>query len=93
MYYVIYLTMHFNFSHEKNNLLKKERNISFEDAIKAIENGGVLDVLNHPTKSQIIFIIKMFDYVYAVPAVIENENCFFLKTVYPSRDLKKQYNI
>ena len=50
------------YSLEKNELLKELREISFEDVILAIENGGLLDDVEHPNKekypNQNIFIIN-----------------------------------
>ena len=87
---------HVRFSYEKNNLLKKERGVSFEDVILSIENGDLLDDLAHPNKekypSQDVFIIliRVKDYVYIVPYV-ESEDEIFLKTIIPSRQMKKKY--
>ena len=73
------------YSLEKNEILKKERNISFEDVILSIENGYLLDDIEHPNKekyqNQNIFIIlvQIKNYVYLVPYV-EEEDYIFLKT-------------
>ena len=40
----------FRWSHEKNETLKQERSISFEEIVLAIESGGLLDELKHPNK-------------------------------------------
>ena len=85
------------YSLEKNELLKKQRDISFEDVILAIENGKLLDDIEHPNKekysSQNIFIIliEIKSYVYLVPYV-EDDNSIFLKTIIPSRVMNKKYN-
>ncbi len=85
------------YSIEKNELLKKERNISFEDVILSIENGGLLDDIEHPNKekykNQNIFIVLVMikNYVYLVPYV-EEETYIFLKTIIPSRQMNKKYN-
>jgi len=85
------------FSLEKNEILKKERNISFEDVILSIEDGNLLDDIEHPNKdkypNQNIFIIlvKIKDYVYLVPYVEDNTS-IFLKTIIPSRQMNKKYN-
>ncbi len=71
---------------EKNEILKKERNIGFEDVILSIENGYLLDDIEHPNKekyqNQNIFIIlvKIKNYVYLVP-YMEEEDYIFLKTI------------
>ena len=74
----------------KNLLLKKEREISFEDVIYYIENEKIIDILEHPNKSkyhnQKIFVIQINDYVYLIPFV-ENDHKIFLKTIIPRRKL------
>jgi len=84
------------YSLEKNELLKKQRDISFEDIILSIDKGDLLDDIEHPNKekypNQNIFIIlvRVKDYVYLVPYV-EDENFIFLKTIIPSRQMSKKY--
>ncbi|WP_324282633.1 toxin [Cyanobacterium aponinum UTEX 3221] len=84
----------FNWNENKNNLLIKERNISFPDVVKAIKEGDLLDVIAHYNQEkysqQCIFIIKLRDYVYLVPFV-ESEQEIFLKTIIPSRKMTKKY--
>ena len=85
---------YFSWSPEKNELLKAERQISFDDVVFYIEQGYLLDVLEHPNqeryKGQKIFVVQMDDYVYLVPFV-ENDHEVFLKTIIPSRKATKQY--
>lgn len=84
----------FNWNENKNNLLIKERNISFPEVVKAIKEGDLLDVIDHYNKEkysqQSIFIIKLKDYVYLVPFVESNQE-IFLKTIIPSRKMTKKY--
>ena len=84
----------YNWNKEKNLLLKKERNFSFEQIVSHIESGDLLDIVQHPNKEEFahqkILILKIEDYVIAVPFV-ENDNERFLKTIIPSRKLTKQY--
>ncbi|SFV90484.1 hypothetical protein MNB_SV-4-1378 [hydrothermal vent metagenome] len=85
------------YSLEKNEILKASRDISFEDVILALEDGCLLDDIEHPNKekypNQKIFIILVVikDYVYLVPYV-EDETSIFLKTIIPSRKMNKKYN-
>lgn len=85
----------FNYSADKNTLLIKERNISFEEIIAAIEDGNVLAVMEHPNKDQFghqkIYVVHADDYVYLVPFVEEKNGGIFLKTIIPSRKAKKKY--
>lgn len=81
-------------SESKNALLKKQRNISFEDIESAISQGGLLDILPHHNlekyPNQKIFIVEVNSYIYYVPFV-ENEKEIFLKTIIPSRKYDKKY--
>lgn len=79
------------YSLEKNELLKIERDISFEDVILAIENGNLLDDIKYPNQNVFIILVKIKDYVYLVPYV-EDETSIFLKTIIPSRQMNKKYN-
>lgn len=88
--------MVFNWDNEKNQWLKKERNISFEQVLIAIESGDIVDILEHPNKkrftNQILILVAINDYVYAVPAVKnDNDEEYFLKTIYPSRKYTERY--
>ena len=85
---------YFNWNNEKNGKLREERGVSFEEVVLAIEKGQLLDILEHPNKdkydNQNIFVIKLYNYVWLVPFV-ENENEVFLKTIIPSRKATKKY--
>jgi len=84
----------YNWNKEKNLLLKKTRSISFEQIIIHIEQGDLIDIIQHPNSdkysNQKILIINVKNYIYAVPFV-ENGNERFLKTIIPSRKLTKKY--
>jgi len=76
---------------DKNTLLKHQRGVCFEDVAGIIEAGEELDMLPHPVrKNQQILVVRIHGYVHAVP-FIQTESGLFLKTIYPSRDLQKQY--
>ncbi len=84
----------FSWNEEKNELLKEERQISFEDVVFYIEQGFLLDVLEHPNqekyKGQKIFVVEIEDYAYLVP-FLEDEREIFLKTIIPSRKATRKY--
>ena len=86
---------HYEFSAEKNLLLIKERDISFEDAVAALDNDKLLDTIVHHNSarypSQEIYIIDINSYVYLVPFIRKNKQTVFLKTIFPSRKLTKKY--
>ncbi len=87
---------YFDWNKQKNELLKIERDVCFEDVLIAIESGQVLDIVEHPEKkrypNQKILIININNYAYLVP-FIEDKEKIFLKTIIPSRKATKKYII
>lgn len=79
---------------QKNDWLKTQRGISFEEVILHIVAGDLLDVTEHPHpdkyEGQQIFIVRIRDYAWLVPFV-ENEDRIFLKTIIPNRKATKKY--
>lgn len=79
---------------EKNHWLQEARDISFEEVVFSIQQGHILDVVEHHNQKkypgQRIFIVNIRDYAYLVPFV-ENEREVFLKTIIPSRKATKKY--
>ena len=72
----------------KNAWLIRERGISFEQIIALIENGSLIQVLEHHDRerypSQLLYEVDVDGYIYVVPVVREHRT-LFLKTIYPSR--------
>jgi len=85
---------YFDWNAEKNEELKKDRNISFEEIVYYIMHGGLLDTIKNPNperyQNQKIFIVNVENYAYLVPFV-ETEEMVFLKTIIPSRIMTKKY--
>jgi uncharacterized DUF497 family protein len=83
-----------NWNSTKYQQLVSERGISFEDIVFYMQQGQLLDDIQHPNSvkypEQRIFVINVDNYVYLVP-YIENQQEIFLKTVIPSRKATKQY--
>ena len=79
---------------KKNEWLKRERGITFEDVIFHLTHDGLLDTIEHPNQEQYpcqrIFIISVDGYAYIVPFV-EDDDVIFLKTIVPSRKMTKLY--
>lgn len=79
---------------EKNQLLKLQRNINFEQVLVELESGNILGRKFHPNSekfpNQEIFILRLNGYISYVPFV-ENDKEIFLKTIIPSRKLNKEY--
>jgi Protein of unknown function (DUF497). len=81
-------------NNDKNEKLKKERGISFEDVIYYIENEKLCAILKNKNQTkypgQKIYVVEISNYVYLVPFV-ETEREIFLKTIIPSRKATKKY--
>ena len=82
--------------HEKNNMLKANRKISFERIMLAIEQGGLIDILEHsnPKKydGQKLYVIIIESYCWVVP--FKDDKTLSkrkLITAFPSRKLTKRY--
>jgi hypothetical protein len=84
----------FRWNHDKNEALKIERSISFEEIVLAIEADGLLDELRHPNMdrypNQFVLVVALDDYAYLVPYV-EEDDYYFLKTIIPSRKATRDY--
>lgn len=84
----------FRWNHDKNEALKIERSVSFEEIVLALEANGLLDQLRHPNPdkypNQSVLVVALDAYVYLVPYV-EESDYFFLKTVIPSRKATRDY--
>ncbi len=77
---------------DKNNNLIAERNISFDEISEIILREEYLDILENPSKeNQMIFIVRLNDYIYVVPFIIDENENIILKTAYPSRKFNKIY--
>jgi uncharacterized DUF497 family protein len=87
---------YFDWNQEKNEQLKKEREVSFEEVLIALSENRLLDILKHKNQKkypvQRILVININEYVYLVP-FIEDEKKIFLKTIIPSRKATKKYLI
>lgn len=85
---------YFTWDETKNEKLKAERAVGFDEIVFLIARGDLLDVLEHPNqqgyRGQRIFVVRRDDYVYLVPFV-EDERVVFLKTIIPSRKATAQY--
>lgn len=77
---------------DKNIKLINERNISFDEISEIILREEYLDILENPNKrNQMIFIVRMKEYIHVVPFIIDENDNIILKTAYPSRKFNKMY--
>jgi uncharacterized DUF497 family protein len=83
-----------NWNLDKDQQLAEERGISFEDVVVYLQQGQILDIVEHPNRekypNQYMFVLNIEDYVYLVPYV-EDRKEIFLKTIIPSRKATKRY--
>jgi len=79
---------------DKNQWLKAERDISFEEIIFHIQHGDEVDIFDHPNQErypgQKVSVVIVEEYAYLVPYA-ESDTEIFLKTIIPSRKATKQY--
>ena len=84
----------FRWNTEKNELLAKDRGITFEEIVEIIESGAKIIEVDHPNKkkypNQRILIVDVRGYAYMVPFV-QDGNDYFLKTIIPSRKATKKH--
>ncbi|NJL71776.1 MAG: toxin [Candidatus Competibacteraceae bacterium] len=89
--------MAFLWNEEKNEALRSERGLSFERIVVAIEEGHLIDILEHPNKekygNQIIMIVDVEGYAICVPIIEKENGDFFMKTLYPSRKYTRIYDL
>ena len=74
---------------DPNEQSPKDRGLTFEMILEAIENGGLLDVLPdaaHP--GQVVPAVRVGGYVHAVPCEFRGEDLRMI-TAFPSRKLQK----
>jgi len=61
---------------EKNKIIKKERNVGFEDVVFHIETGDEVDILEHPNKehypNQKISVVLIEGYAY----LVHSQHCY-----------------
>ncbi len=84
----------FRWNPGKNETLRLERGVSFEEIELAIEKGNLLDIVKHLNHKkyphQKMLVVRLREYVYLIPYV-EERNYIFLKTIIPSRKAVEFY--
>jgi len=84
----------FDWDPEKNEQLKKEPGISFEEIALLLGTGKLWAISKHWNErkypNQRVFLLPIDGYIHAVPFVRDRAG-YFLKTAFPSRKLTKQY--
>ena len=84
----------FRWNVEKNEILARERGITFEEIVQRIESGAKVIETDYPNKekypNQKILILDVEGYAYLVLCVIDKDG-YFLKTIIPSRKATKKH--
>jgi len=90
----VHCFMRYEWNPEKNEILKKERGISFEQIVFHLSQGDIWKIAGHPDQKkypgQRIYFVIVENYIFMVPFVVESEYVF-LKTIIPSRKATKDY--
>nr|VFJ44807.1 MAG: Uncharacterized conserved protein, DUF497 family [Candidatus Kentron sp. DK] len=86
--------MRYEWNPEKNEALKRERNISFEQIVFHLSQGDVWKIADHPNRRQYpgqrLYFVDVEGRIYIVPHVVEDEYVF-LKTIIPSRKATRDF--
>ena len=84
----------FRWGNEKNEWLKKNRGVCFEQVVILMEREDVLETIENPNQdrcpNQKIATVRIDNYAYLVPYVQESDE-IFLKTIIPSRKATIKY--
>lgn len=77
---------------EKNNWLKDQRSIAFEEIEGLLLEGKYVDIINNPARNgQQYFVMSIRDYTWVVPFVVGEDERIVLKTAFRSRKYHKIY--
>ena len=72
----------YSWNPEKNELLQKQRGVSFEEIVLNVQLGNEVAIYDHPNvkkyPNQKISVVLIEDYAYLVPYVEDNEQIFLL---------------
>ena len=86
--------MELRWNPDKDRWLIKNRGLGFAQLAQAMEDGGLLAVLEYlqanRANRQRLLVVEVAGYAWAVPAVAD-EAGWFLKTAWPSRKLTREY--
>ena len=91
LFYTYNISVYISWDEAKNEWLKANRHICFEQIVEIIGTGNFLGPENNPARAgQYRIIARINGYPYAVPLVIDDEGNWLLKTAYPDRKLKRR---
>jgi hypothetical protein len=77
----------------KNELLKRNRGVSFEMVVEKIVEQEFIGPEHNPGRhGQFRILVELNEYPHVVPLIIDENGDWFLKTIYPSRIEKRRFN-
>lgn len=86
--------MKYDWNPKKNEWLKKERKLSFEQVVFHLSQGDVWKIADHPNQKkypdQKFYFVNIENYIYMVPHIIQKDY-IFLKTIVLSRKATRAY--
>ena len=89
------MATNYDWNPEKDDILKTERGITFQEVADAIERGEAVALVPHHNQDrypgQEIYYVRVKEYIYMVPFVTEGDGTRFLKTIFPSRKATRDY--
>jgi hypothetical protein len=78
---------------EKNQWLKLNRGIGFEEIVEALDDDRMLEDLPNPSKNfplQRVFVVDIDGYAIVVPYIRDGDS-IFLKTLFADRKATRKY--
>ena len=83
-----------NWYREKNEWLRENRGICFEDILFYIDNDFLIDEIEHSNQKKYLgqgmMVLNIENYIYLV-SYVETKDEIFLKTIISSRKARKDY--
>ena len=84
----------YTWENDKDEWLRRNRGLSFDDVVYHLEQGGLLADIPHPNQvrhpGERLYIVRIGDYAYEVPFYRDGD-VESLRTVYPSRKYTRTY--
>ena len=84
----------YTWDNAKNEWLRLNRGLSFDDVVYHINHGGLLAEILHPNQDlhpgELLYIVRIDDYAYEVPFYRIGDVETFM-TAYPSRKATRDY--
>lgn len=78
-----------NWNSEKNEILKRERGISFEEVAYLIESGQIIGIEESPRyPNQRMYVLEIDNYAIIVPYVVSDDE-IFLKQLFQAVSIQK----